>query len=161
MGGARAVAMRGTPNHGGGAWGTRGSTGTTNYFLTTSEWATERGICDQPQVRTIFHCHNPHYMRKPHPRHARTKNGDTQIIHVHHCVSHYRVIRDAHPSISPISIHVRRTKLEHVSHYKTHPRRALRARITDLIAGWDPYDTNTRCVRGHASPITYFILARC
>jgi hypothetical protein len=135
-------------------------------FLTTSEWTTERGICDQPQVRTIFHCHNPHYMRKPHPRRARTKNGDTHIMHVHHCISHYRVIGDPPPGMSPISIHGRCIKLEHVSHYKTHLWCALRARVTNLIAGWGPYDTNTRCARGHASPITKksetrFILARC
>jgi hypothetical protein len=37
-----------------------------------------------------------------------------------------------------------------ISDYKSHARRTLRVRITDLIASWDHYDTNTR----HASPIT-------
>jgi hypothetical protein len=54
---------------------------------------------------------------------------------------------------SPISIHWRRTKLKRVSNYKTHPRHTLRVDVTDLIAGWNPYDTNTRRVRGHASSI--------
>jgi hypothetical protein len=27
-------------------------------FWTTSKWATERGICDQPRVQMRFRCHN-------------------------------------------------------------------------------------------------------
>jgi hypothetical protein len=76
-----------------------------------------------------------HYVRKPHPRRAHTKNGDAQIAHLHRRVSHYRVIGDACLSASPISIHWRYTKLEHVSHYTTHLRRGLRVRVTDLIVG--------------------------
>jgi hypothetical protein len=30
-----------------------------SLFWTTSEWATERAICDEPRVRTRFQCHNP------------------------------------------------------------------------------------------------------
>jgi hypothetical protein len=39
-------------------------------------------------------------------------------------------------------------------HYKTHLRRALRVCVTNLLVGWGPYNTNTRCVWGRASPIT-------
>jgi hypothetical protein len=77
----------------------------------------------------------PHYMRKPHPRCAHMKNGDVQIACLRHRTLHYRVIRDMRPGASLISIHWRRAKLEHVSHYKTHLRRVLRVRVTDLIVG--------------------------
>jgi hypothetical protein len=105
-----------------------------------------------------------HYMRNMHLRHARTKNGNAQIACFRHRVSHYRVIRDARPSVSLISIHWRCVKLEHVSDYKTHPRRALRVCITNLITGWGPYGTNKRRAWGHMFPInktfeTRFILA--
>jgi hypothetical protein len=72
-------------------------------------------------------------MRKPHPIHARMKNGDL-CRHI----SYYRVIRDARPGASPISIHWRCAKLERVSHYMTHPRHTLRVHVTDLIVGWGP-----------------------
>jgi ribosomal protein L39E len=42
------------------------------------------------------------------------------------------------PVTSPISRHWRRAKLEHVADYKTHPRRALRVHVSDLIPGWGP-----------------------
>jgi hypothetical protein len=29
-----------------------------SLFWTVSEWTTERGICDEPRVRTRFQCHN-------------------------------------------------------------------------------------------------------
>jgi hypothetical protein len=77
-----------------------------------------------------------HYMRKPHLRCACTKNEDTQIAQLCHRVSHYKVIRDACTSTSPISIHWRPTKLEHVSHYTTHLRRTLGVHVTDLIVSW-------------------------
>jgi hypothetical protein len=93
-----------------------------------------------------------HYVRKPHPRCARTKDRDVQIAHLHHCVSHYRVIRDTRPSTS--LIHWRHVKSERFADYKTHPRCALRVCVSDLIPGWAPYDTNTRRAQGHASPIT-------
>jgi hypothetical protein len=64
------------------------------------------------------------------------KNGDAQITCLRHHVSHYRVIRDTCLGSSPISIHWRHAKLECVSHYTTHLRRALRVSVTDLIAGW-------------------------
>jgi hypothetical protein len=65
---------------------------------------------------------------------CRTNNRDAQITHFCHRVLHYRVIWDAYLGASPISIHWRRVKLERVSHYKTHLRRALRVCVTDLIA---------------------------
>jgi hypothetical protein len=85
-----------------------------------------------------------HYVRKPHPRPARTNNRDTQIGCLRRRVSHYRVIRVAHPDASPISIYWRHAQLEHGSHYTTRLRRTLRAHVTDLIAGWAPRGTNTR-----------------
>jgi hypothetical protein len=78
------------------------------------------------QIFTVYH-----YMRKAHSRCARTKNGDAQIVCLHHRVSHYRVIRDARPDASPISIHGRRIMSE---------------RVTYLIFGWGPYATNPRRV---------------
>jgi hypothetical protein len=82
--------------------------------------------------------HVDHYVREPHLRRVRTKNRDTQIACLHHHVSRYRVIGDTRPSAFAISIHWRRAKLERVSHYMTHPRYALRVRVTDFIAGWGP-----------------------
>jgi hypothetical protein len=35
------------------------------------------------------------------------KNGDVQIIRLHCHVSHYTVIQDTHPYVSPIMIHLR------------------------------------------------------
>jgi hypothetical protein len=105
------------------------------------------------------------YVRKPHSRCARTKNEDVQIVRLHCHVSHYRAVRDARSYASPISIHWRCTKPDHISDYKTHPRRALRVCVTDLILGWGPYGTNMRHVQSLVSPITKksetrFILAR-
>jgi hypothetical protein len=77
-------------------------------------------------------------VRKPHLRCAYMKNGDAQITHLHHRVLHYRVIRDARPCASLISTQWRRAKLTCVSHCKTHPRCALRVRVTDLTADWGP-----------------------
>jgi hypothetical protein len=77
-----------------------------------------------------------HYVRKPHPRHVYTKNGDAQITHLRHHVSHYRIIGDARPDASLISIHWRCAKSERVSDYKTHMRCALSMRFTDLISSW-------------------------
>jgi hypothetical protein len=94
-----------------------------------------------------------HYVRKPHLRCAHTKNRDVQTARLSRHVLHYRVIRDACPSASPISIHWKHVKLMRishykthlrgalrvrVSHYKTHLRGALRVRVTNLIAGWAP-----------------------
>jgi hypothetical protein len=93
-------------------------------------------------------------VRKPHPRHARTKDGNAQISHLHHRVSHYRVVGDMRPDASSISIHWRHVKSERVVDYKTHPRHALRVCVSDLIPGWGPYDTNTKCAQGHASLVT-------
>jgi hypothetical protein len=90
----------------------------------------------------IYHacCNNfnhDHYVRKS-LIHTRMKNRDAQIARLHRRISHYRVFRDACPDAYPISIHWRRAKLECVSHYMTHPRRALRVRISNLIGGWAP-----------------------
>jgi hypothetical protein len=68
-----------------------------------------------------------HYVRKAHLRCACTKNGDTQITSLCCRVSHYRVIGDARPGVSSISIY---------------GRRATSGRITYLISGWGPYATN-------------------
>jgi hypothetical protein len=95
-----------------------------------------------------------HYVRKSHPRCDRMKNGDAQITRLHHHVLHYRVIGDTRPDASPISIHWRCAKSERVFDYKTHPRRMLRVRVTNLILGWNPYGTNTRHAWGSTSPIT-------
>jgi hypothetical protein len=116
-------------------------------------------IC--PKVSQIFIMH---YVRNTHPRCVCVKNGDMQIMRLHHRVSHYRVNGDARPGTSLIIIHWRRAKLERISHYKTHPRRALRVCVTDLITGWGSYGTNMRHAQGRASPIskkskTHFILA--
>jgi hypothetical protein len=81
-------------------------------------------------------------------RHACMKNGDTQIARLRLCVSHYSVIRDTHPGVSLIMIHLR------CVHYKSHLRRALRVCVTDLIADWGHYGTNTRRAKGRTSPIT-------
>jgi hypothetical protein len=74
--------------------------------------------------------HIEHYVRKAHSWCARTKNRDTWISRLHHRISHYRVIEDAWPDASLISIHGRHTTSE---------------RVTYLIFGWGPYATNTRC----------------
>jgi hypothetical protein len=74
-------------------------------------------------------------VRKAQPRRVRTKNGDTQIAHLGCRVSHYKVILDACPGASPISIHWRRAKLERVSHSKTHLRHALIVHVTNLVTG--------------------------
>jgi hypothetical protein len=105
------------------------------------------------------------YVRKSHPRRARTKDGDAQIACLRHRVSHYRVVRDARLGTSLISIHWRHAKSECVTDYKTHPRWALRVHISDSILGWAPFGTNMRYSQGHLSPITKnsemrFILAR-
>jgi hypothetical protein len=99
-------------------------------------------------------CNHIHYMKKPHPRCARTKNGDAGITHLCCYILHYRVIGDARPGASPISIHGRCTKLERVFDYKTHLRRALMVHVTNLILGWCPCGTNMRRAQGHKSPIT-------
>jgi hypothetical protein len=106
-----------------------------------------------------------HYVRKPHSRRACMKNGDTQIVHLHHHISHYKVIGDTRSGTSSIKIHWRRAKLERVFDYKTHPRCTLMVHVTDLILGWGPYGTNGRRTQGRASPITQksetcFILVR-
>jgi hypothetical protein len=113
-------------------------------------------------------CHSAcryHYVRNTQARCARTKNRDTQMACLRHHVLHYRVIRDVRPSMSLISIHWICALLERVSNYGTHPRRASKVRVTNLIASWGPYGTNMRCARGRASLITnesetLFILAR-
>jgi hypothetical protein len=74
--------------------------------------------------------------------------------HVGHHVSHYKVIRDTRSDAYPISIHWRCAELTRIFHYKTHPRYALRVRVTYLIAGWAPYDTNKRRIQGRVSPNT-------
>jgi hypothetical protein len=71
-------------------------------------------------------------------RRARMKNENVQIACLYRRVSHYRVVGDTRPSVSPISIHWRRVKLEYVSDYKTHLRHELRVCITDFILGWAP-----------------------
>jgi hypothetical protein len=97
--------------------------------------------------KSLLRATQHHFMRKPHPRRARTKNGDARL------------------GVSLISIHWRRAKSERVSDYKTYPRRALRVSITYWNAGWGPYGSNTRHTQDRASPITKkfetrFILAR-
>jgi hypothetical protein len=77
-------------------------------------------------------------VRKAQLRRAGTKNGDAQITRFHYHVSHYRVIRDVLPGVSPISIHWRHTKLERVSHFKTHPRCTLSVYVTNLVTDWAP-----------------------
>jgi hypothetical protein len=72
---------------------------------------------------------------------------------------------DARLGVSLISIHLRRAKSEHVSDYKTYPRRALRVSVTYWNASWGPYGSNTRHAQDRAPPITKkfetrFILAR-
>jgi hypothetical protein len=52
--------------------------------------------------------------------------------------------------VSLISIHLRRTKLECVSHSKTHSIRILSVHVTDLVTGWDPYGTNMRRALSYA-----------
>jgi hypothetical protein len=64
-----------------------------------------------------------HYERKAHSRRARTKNGDAHTTRLRHRISHYRVIRDARPDASPISIH---------------GRRATSERVAYLISDWGP-----------------------
>jgi hypothetical protein len=66
---------------------------------------------------------NAHYVRKAHLRCACMKNGDAQITRLRRRVSHYRVIKDARPDASLISIH---------------GRRAMSERVTYLISNWDP-----------------------
>jgi hypothetical protein len=102
-------------------------------------------------------CNHIHYVKKPPPRCARTKNGDAGIAHLHCHVLHYRVIGDAQPGASPISIRGRCTKLECVFNYKTHPRRTLMVHVIDLMPGWRPYDTNTSRAQGHKSPIWLYL----
>jgi hypothetical protein len=34
-----------------------------SLFWIASEWVIEHGICDEPQVRTRFQCHNPIVLR--------------------------------------------------------------------------------------------------
>jgi hypothetical protein len=46
-----------------------------------------------------------HYVRKPHPRCARMKNGDVQIACLCCHVLHYKVIGDTWESVSPIMTH--------------------------------------------------------
>jgi hypothetical protein len=75
-----------------------------------------------------------HYVRNTHLRRARMKNGDAQIAHLRHYISHYRVIEDACLSAFPISIQQRHEKLERVSHYKTHPRPLSASPISIQIA---------------------------
>jgi hypothetical protein len=104
-------------------------------------------------------------MRKPQSRRAYTKNKDAQIACLGHRVLHNRVIKDARPGTSLISIYWRRVKSERVSDYKTHPRCTLTVHVTDFILGWGPYGTNMRRMQGHTCPITKkfeirFILAR-
>jgi hypothetical protein len=106
-----------------------------------------------------------HYVRKPHLKCDCMKNRDAQITRLYRCVSQYRVIGDTRPGASLISIHWRCVKSERISDYKTHPRCALRVRVTDLIPGWGSCGINTRRTKGHASPTTKksetcFILAR-
>jgi hypothetical protein len=94
------------------------------------------------------------------------KDGDVQITRLRRRISHYRVIRDTRPGAYPISIHWIPFKSECVADGKTHLRLTLRVHISDLIPGWVPYDTNTKCTQGHTSPITknsemHFILEHC
>jgi hypothetical protein len=95
-----------------------------------------------------------HYMRKPHLRRVRMKDGDAQITHLRHRVLHYRVVRNAQLDESLISIHWRHVKSECVADYKSHLRRALRVHISNLIPGWALYDTNTRHAQDCMSSIT-------
>jgi hypothetical protein len=108
-----------------------------------------------------------HFVRKPHPRRARTKNEDAQIACLRRHVSHYKVIGDARPGASPISIHWRRVKSECISDLipdwapmaliqdvpkvaclplLKNPIHALSYYVADLIAGWSHCDTNRRCI---------------
>jgi hypothetical protein len=66
------------------------------------------------------------------------KNRDAQIVHLRRHVSRYIVLGDARPGTSPISIHWKRAKSEHISDYKTHLRHVLMVHVTDLIPGWAP-----------------------
>jgi hypothetical protein len=129
--------------------------------IDTSEW---HQTLVSVGAKIIINRHRYHYVRKPHLRRAHTKNGDTENAWLCRHVLYYRVIWDAHPGTSPISIYRRRAKLECVSHYNIYLSRSLRVCVTDLIANWAPYGTNTRCTRGRTSPITmksetHFILA--
>jgi hypothetical protein len=92
-------------------------------------------------------------VRKAQPRCARTKNGDEQIVHLHHCFLHYRVIEDAHIGTSPIRIHLRLTLVS--AHLQLEINlRCAQARVTDLIADSGHYATNRRRAKGRTSPIT-------
>jgi hypothetical protein len=57
-----------------------------------------------------------HYVRKAHSRRARMKNGDMQIARLHRRVLDYRVIGDAQPGASSITIHGRRATSVHVTY---------------------------------------------
>jgi hypothetical protein len=66
-----------------------------------------------------------------------TKNGDTQIVCLHRRISHYRVIGDAYPGASSITIYGRYATSECVTYfisswgpYVTNPRRALRVCVS-------------------------------
>jgi hypothetical protein len=105
----------------------------------------------------------PHAAASPRfsSRHSQARLGGTccRVIFEppHHHISHYRVIQDIRLNASSIRIHLRRA---HVSLHRVrlpleiNLRRAIRARITDLIADWGHCDTNTRRAKGCTSPIT-------
>jgi hypothetical protein len=51
-----------------------------------------------------------HYVRKTELRRARMKNGDVQIMYLHRCITHYRVIQDArYVECLPLEINLRCT----------------------------------------------------
>jgi hypothetical protein len=84
---------------------------------------------------------------------ARTKNGDVQIMCLHHRVSYYKVVQDVCLVMSLIRIYL--------GHTVVSPRlpleinlRCSRVCVADLIAGWGHYGTTRRRAKGHASPIT-------
>jgi hypothetical protein len=69
------------------------------------------GVSKSPNISTSLVLY---YVKKTHLRHVRIKNGDGQIAHLHHHISHYRVVEDARLDAFSISIHWRHEKSEHV-----------------------------------------------
>jgi hypothetical protein len=85
-----------------------------------------------------------HYVRKTHPRHVCMKNRDAQIMHLHHCISHYKIIRDVCPSTSLIRIHLRHVLVTACLQIEINPRRVIRACVADLIGSWCHCNTNRK-----------------
>jgi hypothetical protein len=94
-----------------------------------------------------------HYMRKTQRRHTRTKNGNTQIMCLYHRVSHYRVIRDAQQSVSPIRIHLIHALGKAHLLLQSKSESVLRVCVANLITDLGYCNTNMRCAKGHASPM--------